>query len=134
MKQRAEIHRLTELWFNMHLMSTDNFSVGHHGLYSWEKPELYSRLSLLLLLGHQFLETLLLFLQPTFQCPETKLHKLIHERKPSVERWVWRDIVFCFQRWIFIMWSTSEHLSMKMQIPHHQQFTTNRLASSADHI
>jgi hypothetical protein len=27
------------------------------------------------------------------------------------------------------MWSTSEHLSMKMQIPHHQQFTTNRLAS-----
>jgi len=53
MKQRAEIHRLTELWFNVHLMSTDNFSVGHHGLYSWEKSELYSRLSLLLLLGHR---------------------------------------------------------------------------------
>ncbi len=77
MKQRAEIHRLTELWFSVHLMSTDNFSVGHHGLYSWEKSELYNRLSLLLLLGHQFLETLLLFLRPAFQCLETKLHKLI---------------------------------------------------------
>jgi hypothetical protein len=52
MKQRAEIHRLTELWFSVHLMSTDNFSVGHHGLYSREKSELYSRLFLLLLLGH----------------------------------------------------------------------------------
>ncbi len=66
MKQRAEIHRFIELWFSVHLMSTDNFLVGHHGLYSWEKSELYSILSSLLLLGHQFLETLLLFLQPAF--------------------------------------------------------------------
>jgi hypothetical protein len=79
--------------------NTNNFSVGHHGLYSWEKSELYNRLSLLLLLGHQFLETLLFFLQPAFQCPETKLHKLIWEETKCGE-FVWRDIVFCFQRWI----------------------------------